>query len=546
MKRTYIYSILIFSFLTGFILNHADEYFEIMRSIELFGSTYKEIVSSYVDDVSPKNLMKRGINGMLEGLDPYSNFFDETEKGEIDLLTTGKYGGIGILIDSKGGELIVMEVMPGYAAQRQGIKVGDVILSIDDEVVTPQNINRLTFKVRGQPGTEVRLRIKRPNENKILEFHLVREEIKVQNVSLANFVDDIDGIYYIKLARFSKRASEEFFEKIKEAKNSGRLNGLILDLRSNPGGLLQAAIELLEFFVPKGELILFTKGRSEETKQEFYSRTTPQLSDVPLIILIDENSASASEIVAGTIQDLDRGVIVGSKSFGKGLVQTVIPLPYNTSLKLTTSKYYTPSGRCIQKLNYLTKIDDVVKTKSDTVKFFFTKNKRKVYGDGGVTPDTIVKHHEKPEVIRELLNKGIFFKFVSEIILPDTNFNVSNVNQSQLISKFIRYLENVNFSYEPSYKKELQGLIKQVETNGNQKKLLNELKDLYERVEFNLKSEILFFDEIIYSYLISEIANQLKNSELQVKILKQFDEDVKVAISILRNKQLYNKILSIK
>lgn len=546
MRRIYLYLILVFSFVTGFILIQSDEYFEIMRSIELFGSTYKEIVSNYVDDVSPRNLMKRGINGMLEGLDPFSNFFDETEKGEIDLLTTGKYGGIGILIDSKGGELVVMEVMPGYAAQRQGIKVGDIILSIDDEDVTPQNINKLTFKVRGQPGTEVKLKIKRPNENKILEFHLIREEIKVQNISLANFVDEESGIYYIKLDRFSKRVSEEFFEKIKEAKSSGKLKTVILDLRSNPGGLLQAAIELLEFFVPKGELILFTKGRSEESKQEFYSRTTPMLGDVPLAVLIDENSASASEILAGTIQDLDRGIIIGSKSFGKGLVQTVIPLPYDASLKLTTSRYYTPSGRCIQKLDYMSQIDDVIKKKSDTTKIFFTKNGRKVYGDGGVTPDTIVKHNGKPEILTELLNKGMFFKFVSEEILPDKDFNEKEINRNQLISRFIQYLERVKFSYEPSYKKSLQELIKQVEKNGNQKKLLMTLKELNEQTKFDLKSEILSQEESIYSYLVSEIANQLKNYTLQMKVLKQFDEDVKVAISLLSNKDIYNKILSIK
>lgn len=546
MRRKYIYLILIFSFVTGFVLNQADEYFEIMRSIELFGSTYKEIISNYVDDVSPRNLMKRGINGMLEGLDPFSNFFDETEKGEIDLLTTGKYGGIGILIDSKGGELVVMEVMPGYAAQRQGIKVGDIILAIDNEEVTQQNINKLTFKVRGQPGTEVKLKIKRPGENKIFEFHLIREEIKVQNISLANFVDDQDGIYYIKLDRFSKRVSEEFFEKIKEAKNSGRLKGVILDLRSNPGGLLQAAIELLEFFVPKGELILFTKGRVDESKQEFYSRTTPQLGEVPLAILIDENSASASEIVAGAIQDLDRGVIIGSKSFGKGLVQTVIPLPYDASLKLTTARYYTPSGRCIQKPDYLNQIDDVIKIKSDSTKIYFTKNKRKVYGDGGVTPDTIVKHNSKPEILTELLNKGMFFKFVSEEIAPNKNFDVSKIDKQQLITKFIQYLEKVKFGYEPSYKKGLKELIKQIENNGNQKKLLAQLKELIETTKFDLQEEITNHEDIVYSYLVAEIANQLKNSDLQMKVIKQYDEDVKVAISILNDRNLYNKILSTK
>lgn len=231
MKRKYLLLIFLFAFVTGFVLTQSDEYFEIMRSIELFGSTYKEIVSNYVDDVSPKNLMKRGINGMLEGLDPFSNFFDETEKGEIDLLTTGKYGGIGILIDSRGGELVVMEVMPGYAAQRQGIKVGDVILSIDDEEVNPENVNKLTTKVRGEPGTEVKLKIKRPGEQKILEFHLIREEIKVQNISLADFVPNEEGIFYAKLDRFSKRVTEEFYEKVKEAKKQNQIKAIVLACR---------------------------------------------------------------------------------------------------------------------------------------------------------------------------------------------------------------------------------------------------------------------------------------------------------------------------
>lgn len=546
MKRIYIFLILIFSFVTGFVLNQADEYFEIMRSIELFGTSYKEIVSNYVDDVSPKNLMKRGINGMLEGLDPFSNFFDETEKSEIDLITTGKYGGIGIIIDSRGGELVVMEVMPGYAAQRQGIKVGDVIISIDGENVTLQNISKLTTKVRGQPGTEVKLKIKRTNEQKILEFHLIREEINVQNISLADFISDEDGIFYIKVDRFSKRVIEEFYEKIKQNENSANLKAIILDLRSNPGGLLQSAIELLEFFVPKGELLLFTKGKTEESKQEFYSKSIPQFGNVPLIVLIDENSASASEIVAGTIQDLDRGIIVGRKSFGKGLVQTVIPLPYNASLKLTTSRYYTPSGRCIQKLNYLDQTNDVIKVKPDTANIYFTKNKRLVYSDGGVTPDTIVRHSGRPEIVTELLKKGMFFKYVSENIVTNREFKIGDIDRNKLLSDFMGFLENKKFSYEPAYKKSIKDLISQVEKNGNQKNLLNELKELDGKFHFNLQIEISNHEEIIYSFLMSEIANQLKDTKLQLKILNQYDDDVKTALNILKNKNLYNKFLGVK
>lgn len=546
MKRKYLIIILLFVFGTGFILTQSDEYFEIMRSIELFGSTYREIVSNYVDNVSPKNLMKRGINGMLESLDPFSNFFDETEKGEIDLLTTGKYGGIGILIDSRGGELVVMEVMPGYAAQRQGIKVGDIIVSIDDEEVNTENIDKLTKKVRGEPGTEVKLKIKRPGEQKVLEFHLIREEIKVQNISLADFVTDEDGIFYAKIDRFSKRVTEEFYERVKEAKKQNRIKAIILDLRSNPGGLLQSAIELLELFIPKGELILFTKGRTEETQQEFYSRTTPQFGDVPLIVLIDENSASASEIVAGTIQDLDRGVIIGEKSFGKGLVQTVIPLPYNASLKLTTARYYTPSGRCIQKLDYLEKTKDVLKANLDTGKIFYTKNKRIVYSDGGVTPDTIIKHNSQPEIVKELLKKGMFFKFVSEKLSIDKNFNMENLNETKFLNEFIAFLQKSKFEYQPSSKKLLDDLMKQIEANGNNKKLLNELKKIKSEFSVNFSDEIVAHKADVMAFLKGELANQLNDPQLKLEHLKKYDEDFKTALYVLKNQNLYSRFLGLK
>ncbi|MCX8056164.1 MAG: S41 family peptidase [Ignavibacteria bacterium] len=545
MKRNYIVLIILLFIGTGFIVTQTDEYFEIMRSIELFGSTYREIVSNYVDDVSPKNLMKRGINGMLEALDPFSNFFDETEKGEIDLLTTGKYGGIGILIDSRGDELIVTEVMPGYAAQRQGIKVGDVIVAVDDEEVTPQNINRLTTKVRGLPGTEVKLKIRRVGEPKILEFHLIREEIKVQNISVADFIPGEDGIYYAKVDRFSKRVTEEFYEKIKEAKKENQIKAIVLDLRSNPGGLLQSAIELLEFFVPKGEMILFTKGRSDDSRQEFYSRATPQFGDIPLVVLIDENSASASEIVAGTIQDLDRGVIVGEKSFGKGLVQTVIPLPYDASLKLTTARYYTPSGRCIQKLDYFEKSKDVLKYKSDTAKIYFTKNKRRVYGDGGVTPDTIVNHKNEPEIVTELLKKGMFFKFISEKLASEKDFKIDQLNDTNILNEFVKFLEKSKFEYQPAAKKMLDDVIRLSEKNGIDKQLQNELKSLSQKFNFNLRNEVLSHDEIILIYLRGELANQMRNSKMQLNHLKNYDDDIKTALFILKNKKVYDKFLGL-
>lgn len=523
-----------------------DEYYEILRSIELFGSTYKEIVSNYVDDISPKNLMKRGINGMLEGLDPFSNFFDESEKEDIDILTTGKYGGIGIVVSARGDELVIMEVMPGYAAQRQGVRVGDIILEIDGEKVTSDNAEKMTSKVRGKPGTEVKLIIKRPPEGKIIEYHLIREEVKISNISIAGFLPESDGIYYIKIDRFSKRLVDEFLEKVIEAKKQQPIKSFVIDLRSNPGGLLQSAIELLELFIPKGELILYTQGRTPESRQEFYSKTTPQFGELPLVVLIDGNSASASEIVAGTIQDLDRGVIIGEKSFGKGLVQTIIPLPFNASLKLTTARYYTQSGRCLQKLNYLKDKVKLLKYKQDSTKIYFTKNKRKVLGDGGVTPDTTIFHNGTAEIVKELLNKGMFFKFVADYLSDQKNVDFNNFNKEKVLTEFTRFLKKNNFSYQPASIKTIDNLIDYLKKNNINGEILSDLQNVKNKLKFNLEEEMKANKDQIFSFLLSEIATQSGNIDFRLQVIKINDKDVRSAISVLLNQTVYKKFLGIK
>lgn len=523
-----------------------DEYYEILRSIELFGSTYKEIISNYVDDVSPRNLMKRGINGMLEGLDPFSNYFDESEREDIDLLTTGKYGGIGIIVSARGDELVVMEVMPGFAAQRQGIRVGDIILEIDGEKVTTDNADKMSSKVRGKPGTEVRLIIKRPPEGKIIEYHLIREEIKISNISVAGFLPESDGIFYVKIDRFSKRLTDEFLEKVVEAKKQQPIKSFVIDLRSNPGGLLQSAIELLELFIPRGELILYTQGRTVESRQEFYSNSSPLFGDTPIVVLIDGNSASASEIIAGTIQDLDRGIIIGEKSFGKGLVQTIIPLPFNASLKLTTARYYTPSGRCLQKLEYLKNQNDVLKINQDSSKIYFTKNKRKVLGDGGVTPDTIIFHNGKSEIVKELLNKGMFFKFVSEYLNTQKNIDISKIDKVNLLSDFTSFLKKNNFSYVPLTVKLLEVLSNDLMKNNVDSEILNEIESIKNKVKINLDEDIIKHKDQIFEYLLLDLSNQSTDINFKLQIINSYDKDVQAAIYVLSNANVYKKFLGMK
>src|SRR5579862_285369 len=320
------------AFIVGFKPADTDYFFQLNKSIDIFGRVYKEVSLNYVDQVDPQKFMESGIDGLLGSLDPYTNFIDESEGDEIELITTGMYGGIGVTIGVRDGFITVISCMDGYSAAKQGLLPGDRILEIDGKSLTgmkPEDVRSLT---RGEPGSEMHVKIDREDEKEPLNFTLTREEIELKNVTYSDFIDS--GIGYIKLERFSRGAGNEVRLAIQDLKLRGTMKGIVLDLRDNPGGLLEAAVEIVSKFVPKGSLIVSTKGRKPDSEKKYYSMEDPLVPDVPLIVIVNRNSASASEIVAGAIQDLDRGVILGTRSFGKGLVQTVVPLSYNTQLKI--------------------------------------------------------------------------------------------------------------------------------------------------------------------------------------------------------------------
>ena len=333
----------------GFFAND-NIYLKINKNMDVFAQVYKEITTSYVDEVDPEKFMHAGIDGMLETLDPYTVFYGEKEGEEIDLITHGEYGGVGVSIGTRDGYIIVIAPMDGYSAQKQGIRAGDRIIEIDGQKIFNTNPDSVRTMVRGEPGTEVKMKIEREGEKQPLDFVLVREEIQVNNVTYSGYLDN--GIGYIRLERFSRRAGDEVRQALRELKAKGDLRGVILDLRNNPGGLLEAAVDIVSKFNPKGSTVVTTRGRRSEDEKVYTVTEEPLAGDIPLAVLINKNSASASEIVAGAIQDLDRGILVGTRSFGKGLVQTISQLGYNTSLKITTARYYTPSGRSIQEIDY--------------------------------------------------------------------------------------------------------------------------------------------------------------------------------------------------
>lgn len=521
----------------------ADYFLKINKSIDIFGRVYREVTMNYVDEVDPSKFMEAGIDGMLETLDPYTNFIDETEGDEVELLTSGKYGGIGVTIGLRDGKITVLTVMEGYSAQRQGIQPGDRILAIDGKEIDgmrPDNVRSLT---RGEPGTEFRLKIEREGEPKPLEFVLVREEIQLHNVSYAGFVDD--GIAYVRIDRFSRGAGDELRLAIKDMKIKGDIKGFILDLRDNPGGLLDVAVDVVEKFAPKGSLVVSTRGRQHDSEKKYFVTEEPILPNVPLIVLVNRNSASASEIVAGAIQDLDRGVILGTRTFGKGLVQTIVPLAYNTQLKITTAKYYTPSGRCIQEINYQEKnAGGVFTVTPDSLRHSFkTLKGRKEFESGGIQPDTLVTAPQVSTVYNELLRKSMFLKFAVHVA-AENKTGMPQISDDSLLREFKSFLEGQHFTYQNEYEAKLKELHELVSKSKSVDDVLPELDKVETMLQTVKANDVRQYAREVLDGVKMELAGRYKGDE--GRIVASFADDVQLnaAKGLLKNPEKYTHVLA--
>ncbi len=535
---------IVFTF--GFILHNGDIYFEISKNIELFGKVYKEISFNYVDDIDPQEFMRAGIKGMLSKLDPYTVFIDEKNQDNIDLLTNGKYGGVGISIGVRNDKVTVLEILDGYAAQKQGLRIGDVITKIGESIVTPEKIDEISSLVKGEPGTSVQIKVLRSNEPDTLIFNLIREEVIIKNLSFADFYPENSNNVYLKLTNFSRSASDEVRSALIQLKNKKEIKSIILDLRGNPGGLLDIAVDICNKFLKKDLLIVSTKGREISSEKKYYAIEEPLAEKEKLIILINGSSASASEIVAGAIQDHDRGAILGTQSFGKGLVQTITPLSFNTSLKITTAKYFTPSGRCIQRIDY-SKDNDVIPV-SDSIKkdIFSTDNKRIVFSAGGITPDTIVKNVSESDLLKDLLAKGMIFNFADYYYYNNEKSDFSKLNDDKIMAEFKHYLINSKYQYESDLGKKIAEVIKHLKDNHNSEKMKNTLEKL--KIEINEMFEIEFkenIDEILKSLKV-ELAIRYNGTDGGMKEKLKHDEQFTTALNILLNDAVYSKLLNNK
>jgi carboxyl-terminal processing protease len=541
--------LILFLIFTGLKFDGGDDdiYVKINKNMDIFGRVYKEIALNYVDEVDADKFMKAGIEGMLGTLDPYTNFIDVSRRDEVDLITTGKYGGVGITIGLKDSAVVITDVMEGYSAEREGLRRGDKIIEIDGTAITIQRLNDIRSLVRGPAGSSFKMKVMR--SDKEIEVILTRQDIQLKNVTYKGVLEG--GIGYIKLERFNKYAENEIIDALTEFKAKGEVKGIILDLRDNPGGLLDAAVAILNKFVDRGSLLLTTKGRKTDSEKKYFSYEDPVIgNDVPLAVLVNQNTASASEIVAGAIQDLDRGVVVGTKSFGKGLVQIYTPLSYDDQLKITTQKYFTPSGRWIQAKNYFKENkfgvfkEDPYYNKTD----FKTLNGRNVLPEGGITPDSTVTGIENNELLQELLIHDAYYIFAAKYVSDNPNGNSFAMNEN-VLDAFYNYINNNQ---------------QQVEISTTAETELSQLKKLIEEKNYSDKAKTYIGE------LESELRNErLKDFEkskpeikrqLEIEILKKYnkpekevadialkdDIQLQTALGIIKDRLLYNSMLNIR
>ncbi len=530
---------------TGFFVqDEANLLFRIHRGITTFGKVYEEIAVNYVDDIDPDGFLRAGIDGMLRTLDPYTTYVGEEESDELELVTSGRYGGIGVTIGIRDGAVTIVNLMDGYSAAKRGIEMGDRVLEVDAKPVSGMSLESIRLLVRGTPGSEIRLKIERDGESAPLEFVLIREDIPVRNVTYTGYV--ADGIGLIRLERFSRTAGEDVRTAIRDLQKTGTLNGLVLDVRDNPGGLLDIAVDIVSKFVPESTLVVSTRGRRSDSERKYFSTETPMVPDLPLVVLTNRTSASASEIVAGAVQDVDRGVIVGTRTFGKGLVQTISRLSETASLKMTTARYYTPSGRCIQELDYWHRDGNGKETvKPDSMrKAFFTSRKRPVLDAGGIVPDSTVVDTVRVPYLDALTRKAMFFKYAKSYVQKNGAVTERFAVTDAMIEDFESFIRGRGFDYQEDAERELGDLRKAATAARYGKPFIDQLDKMEVELKEEKERQIHRFHEEVRVALMAEILGMVKGERGRIEATFPSDKQLQTAVGILKNKKRYEAILA--
>lgn len=524
----------------------AEKYFDIAKSLDIFATLFKEVNAYYVDEVDPQKLVHTGIKGMLESLDPYTDFIPEEDMEIFRISTTGQYGGIGALIGIVNKKVVITHPYRDFPAYRAGIKVGDELISVDGKNIKGDPSIDVSLLLKGQPKTEVEVKVRHYGEKGDVTFTIRREKISINNIAYFGVLEP--GIGYIKLDDFTSGASREMQEAVFKLKEQS-VTKLIIDLRDNPGGLLQEAVNITNLFIPKGQEVVSTRGKVEEWNTTYRTLNAPQDTEIPIVILTSEGSASASEIVAGSLQDYDRAVLIGERTFGKGLVQTTRSLGYNAQLKVTTAKYYIPSGRCIQELDYSHRKDDgTVNKVADSLRTEFkTKHGRKVFDGGGLDPDLFIEDNYFGTVTVALISAGFVFEYASKYCSENPNkpdlksFRFSDKEYE----KFVAWIKDHRFSYVTPVEKDADELIKAAKQEKFYKDLADQLNNLKIKIASDKDLGLIRFKNEIIEVLEQQIAFHYSLTEGQAEVSLGKDKTVLEARKLLNNLNEYKKILSI-
>ena len=529
----------VITLLMAFTFVQSGKYFEISKNIEIYTNVYKELNTWYVDDLDPATVMRKGIDAMVGSLDPYTNYFSESQI-EGYRQSEGQYDGIGAHIAVIDGHPTIVEPYENSPAVQAGLKAGDQILEVNGESAKGRSGEDVQSVLRGVPGTIVKMKVQRPGQKELLDITLTRGVVNTPNVPHSGAVADHIG--YIALTTFSPDAGRNVAKALRDLRtNDPDLKGVVLDLRSNGGGLLREAVEVSNVFIDKNEVVVSTRGKVPERDQEYRTRNEPVDEEIPLVVLIDKNSASASEIVSGVIQDLDRGVLIGQQSYGKGLVQNTRDVGYNARLKMTTAKYYIPSGRCIQSVQYAN--GEPINIPDDQRTPFKTRNGREVLDGGGVKPDVIVDHPVSPEIIDELNAQHLIFKYVTEYcrkhadIAPADEFMFSDFND------FVSYVRSSGFEFKSSAEKSLDNLETQTADLGLSEGIRDEIGSLQKRISAETDTHLEKYRSDLIAQIELDIAGRYYFEGGKTKQRLKNDPELQKAIELLNNTGQYQSIL---
>lgn len=538
-----VFSLSVVMLTAGFVNNQ----FEISKNLDIFATLFKQLHLNYVDDINSSSLIKTAIDEMLVSLDPYTNYIPEDEVEDLRFMTTGQYGGIGALIQKRDEYIMITDPYFGFPAQKAGLNAGDIITEVNDKDIRKLTSSEVSDLLRGQPGTPVKLKYRRLNVKEEMVKEIMREEVKIDNIPYSGLISN--NIGYIKLTSFTQNAGKEVKDAFVDLKTKTNLEGVVLDLRGNGGGLLNEAVNIANIFVDKGHLVVSTKGKMADKNSRHQTLNPAVDNEIPLVVLVDRGSASASEIVAGAFQDLDRGLIIGQRTFGKGLVQNVFPLSYNAKLKITVAKYYIPSGRCIQAINYAERNEDgSINRIPDSLKVAFkTKNGRTVYDGGGIEPDVKVEPFEYSNISISLVTKNLIFDYATkffyenEKIPPVAEFKITD----KIYKDFLAFIADKDYDYTTQSEKKLKELKDIAEKEKYFESLKNEYENLNKKLIHNKDEDLVNFRQEIEFLLKNEIVSRYYYQKGRIENNLDFDAEVDSAVAVIKDKSRYNQLLKI-